>query len=129
MATLTPTLSLSSTDALSDSLNFSVTASLSVTAPTQGLTRQTITTADNQELVDDAVSGVKYFYAKNLDSTNFVVLQTTASVQYARLSPGEFAFFPINDGAGLEARADTASCILEFAFFANKFLIADLPIL
>ena len=120
MATLTPTLSLSSTDALSDSLNFSVTASLSVTAPTQGLTRQTITTADDQELVDNAVSGVKYFYAKNLDSTNFVVLQTTASVQYARLSPGEFAFFPINDGAGLEARADTASCILEFAFFAKS---------
>ena len=120
MATLTPTLSLSSTDALSDSLNFTVTSSLTVTAPTQGLTRQTITTADNQELVDEAVSGVKYFYAKNLDSTNFVILQTTASVQYARLSPGEFAFFPINDGAGLEARADTANCILEFAFFAKS---------
>ena len=120
MATLNATLTLSSTDALSDVLSFTVTDELTVTAPTQGLTRQTITTADDQELVDDAVSGVKYFYAKNLDSTNFVVLQTTASVQYARLSPGEFAFFPINDGAGLEARADTASCILEFAFFAKS---------
>tara|TARA_R100000353_G_scaffold267_2_gene356 strand:- start:96 stop:458 length:363 start_codon:yes stop_codon:yes gene_type:complete len=120
MATLNATLTLSSTDALSDVLSFTVTDELTVTAPTQGLSRQTITTADNQELVDDAVSGVKYFYAKNLDSTNFVVLQTTASVQYARLSPGEFAFFPINDGAGLEARADTASCILEFAFFAKS---------
>tara|TARA_R100000234_G_scaffold61783_1_gene37387 strand:+ start:110 stop:472 length:363 start_codon:yes stop_codon:yes gene_type:complete len=120
MATLNATLTLSSTDALSDVLSFTVTDELTVTAPTQGLSRQTITTADDQELVDDAVSGVKYFYAKNLDSTNFVVLQTTASVQYARLSPGEFAFFPINDGAGLEARADTASCILEFAFFAKS---------
>ena len=120
MATLNATLTLSSTDALSDVLSFTVTDELTVTAPTQGLSRQTITTADNQELVDDAVSGVKYFYAKNLDSTNFVILQTTASVQYARLSPGEFAFFPINDGAGLEARADTASCILEFAFFAKS---------
>ena len=120
MATLTPTLTISSTDALSDVLSFTVTDELTVTAPTQGLTRQTITTADDQELVDDAVSGVKYFYAKNLDSTNFVVLQKTNSEQYARLSPGEFAFFPINDGAGLEARADTASCILEFAFFAKS---------
>jgi hypothetical protein len=120
MATLNATLTLSSTDALSDVLSFTVTDELTVTAPTQGLSRQTITTADNQELVDEAVSGVKYFYAKNLDSTNFVILQTTASVQYARLSPGEFAFFPINDGAGLEARADTASCILEFAFFAKS---------
>ena len=120
MATLNATLTLSSTDALSDVLSFTVTDELTVTAPTQGLSRQTITTADDQELVDDAVSGVKYFYAKNLDSTNFVILQTTASVQSARLSPGEFAFFPINDGAGLEARADTASCILEFAFFAKS---------
>ena len=120
MATLNATLTLSSTDALSDVLSFTVTDELTVTAPTQGLSRQTITTADNQELVDEAVSGVKYFYAKNLDSTNFVILQTTASVQYARLSPGEFAFFPIKDGAGLEARADTASCILEFAFFAKS---------
>ena len=117
MATLNATLTLSSTDALSDVLSFTVTDELTVTAPIQGLSRQTITTADDQELVDDAVSGVKYFYAKNLDSTNFVILQTTASVQYARLSPGEFAFFPVNDSNGLEARADTASCILEYAYW------------
>ena len=117
MATLTPTLTLTSTDATSDSLALSVTDSLTVTAPSVGISRLTITTADNQELVDEATSGVFYFYAKNTDSTNFVILQTTASVQYARLNPGEFAFFPINDAAGLEARADTASCILEYAYW------------
>jgi|TARA_B100000900_G_scaffold404876_1_gene413798 hypothetical protein len=117
MATLTPTLTLSSTDIASDPISFTVTDTLTTTTPSFGLSRQTITTADNQELVDEAVSGVFYFYAKNLDTTNFVVLQTTASVQYARLSPGEFCFFPINDGAGLEARADTASCVLEYAYF------------
>ena len=31
--------------------------------------------------------------------------------------PGEFAFFPVNDSNGLEARADTASCILEYAYW------------
>ena len=121
MATLTPTLSLSSAAGQvgSDELSFSVTATLTTAdaGPTRGLSRQTITTADNQELVDEATSGVYYFYAKNMDSTNFVILQTTASVQYARLSPGEFAFFPVNDGNGLEARADTASCILEYAYW------------
>ena len=117
MATLKPTLSLSSTDATSDSLSFSVTDSLTVTNPSVGLSRKTITTADNQELVDEAESGVFYFYAKNTDASNFVILQTTASVQYARLSPGEFCFFPVNDGNGLEARADTASCILEYAYW------------
>jgi hypothetical protein len=116
---LIPTLTLTDSTTFSDEISFSVTDSLSVTAPAQGLTKVTITTADNQELVDEAVSGVRYFFAKNTDASNFVVLQTTASVQYARLSPGEFCFFPINDGAGLEARADTASCILEYAYWAK----------
>ena len=118
MATLTPTLTLTSTDATSDSMSFTVTDSLTVAASGNvGLSRVTITTSDNQELVDEATSGVFYFYAKNIDSTNFVILQTTASVQYARLSPGEFCFFPVNDSNGLEARADTASCVLEYAYW------------
>ena len=117
MATLTPTLTLASTDATSDTLNFTVSDSLTVTNPSVGLSRKTITTSDNQELVDEATSGVFYFYAKNTDASNFVILQTTASVQYARLSPGEFCFFPVNDGNGLEARADTDSCILEYAYW------------
>ena len=120
MATLTPTLKLESSDATSDTLSLSVTDSLTVTAPSVGISKITITTADNQELVDEATgSAIHYFYAKNTDTTNFVVLQTTASVQYARLSPGEFCFFPINAAAGLEARADTASCVLEYAYWTK----------
>ena len=46
MATLTPTLTLASTDATSDSLSFSVTDSLSVAASgNAGLSRVTITTS------------------------------------------------------------------------------------
>ena len=116
---LIPTLTIKDTTTFSDEINFSVTDSLTTGTPSQGLTKVTITTADNQELVDEAVSGVRYFYAKNTDNTNFVILQTTGSVQYARLSPGEFCFFPINDGAGLEARADTASIVLEYAYWAK----------
>ena len=114
---LVPTLTIKDSTTFSDEINFSVTDSLTTGTPSQGLTKATITTADNQELVDEATSGVFYFYAKNTDSTNFVILQTTASVQYARLSPGEFCFFPINDGNGLEARADTASIVLEYAYW------------
>jgi hypothetical protein len=116
---LVPTLTIKDTTTFSDEINFSVTDSLTTGTPSQGLTKVTITTSDNQELVDEAVSGVRYFYAKNTDASNFVILQTTASIQYARLSPGEFCFFPINDGAGLEARADTASIILEYAYWAK----------
>ena len=119
MATLTPKLTLSSSDATSDTLSLSVTDTLTITNPSIGISKITITTADNQELVDEAGSAISYFYAKNTDTSNFVVLQTTASVQYARLSPGEFCFFPINAAAGLEARADTASCVLEYAYWTK----------
>ena len=117
MGTLIPTLTIKDSTTFSDEINFSVTDSLTTGTPSQGLTKVTITTADNQELVDDSTSGVFYFFAKNNDSTNFVILQTTASQQYARLSPGEWCFFPINDGNGLEARADTASIELEYAYW------------
>ena len=75
MATLTPTLTLASADAASDEINFTVTDELAVDSPAQGLTLATITTADNQELVDEATSGVFYFYARNKDASNFVILQ------------------------------------------------------
>ena len=117
MATLTATLALTSADATSESLALTVTDALTIGAPIVSMSRLTITTADDQEIVDEAVSGVYYFYAKNTDATNFIILQTTASVQYARLGPGEFCFFPVNDGAGVEARADTASCVLEYAYW------------
>jgi len=119
MADLKPTLTLTGTQAdLGATLSLSVDDTLSVTSPMQGVSKKTITTADDQELVATA-GGVKYFYAKNTDTTNFVILQTVASQQYARLSPGEFCFFPINDGNGLEARADTASCVIEFAYWTK----------
>jgi|TARA_R110000824_G_scaffold235096_3_gene423834 hypothetical protein len=117
MATLTAKLTLTSSNISSDTLNLSVTDVLTTTTPSVGLSRTTITTADDQELVDNALSGVFYLYFKNLDATNFVILQTTASVQYARVGPGEFAFFAVNDSNGLEARADTASCNVEYAYW------------
>ena len=119
MAEITAALTLTSSDTATDALSVSVSDTLTVGPPTVGLSKITITTADDQELVDNASSGVKYFFAKNHDATNFVILQTTASEQYARLSPGEFCFFPVNDGNGLEARADTASCVLEYAYWTK----------
>ena len=44
MATLTPTLTLTSTDATTDQISFSVTDSLSVTHPQVGLSKVAATT-------------------------------------------------------------------------------------
>ena len=116
MATLITKLTLTSATASSDPLNLTLTDTLITTIPHQGLTRVAITTADDQEIVSTA-SGIYYVYVKNLDATNFVVLQTVASVQWGRISAGEFAFFAVNDSAGLELRADTATCNVEYSYW------------
>ena len=72
MATLTPTLTLTSSDATSETLNLSVTDSLTVTDPSVGISRITITTADNQELVDEATSGVFISMLKILIQLTFL---------------------------------------------------------
>jgi hypothetical protein len=116
MSTLTAQLTLSSTNSTSNKLNLTVSDTLTTSIPHQGLTRVAITTADDQQILSTA-SGIYYVYIKNLDATNFVILQTVASVQWGRISAGEFAFFAVNDSAGLELRADTASCNVEYAYW------------
>jgi len=117
MATLVQKLTLTSSNSSSDSLNLVASDILTTTIPHQGLTRVAITTSDNQEIVDEAVSGDFYVYVKNLDATNFVILQTTASGVWGKLSAGECAFFPVHTGIGLELRADTATCNVEYAYW------------
>ena len=67
MATLTPTLTLASTDTTSDELKFTVTDELGVKAPSQGVS--TYIAADNvgaNNIVVPATGGtVTYFYCNN----------------------------------------------------------------
>ena len=51
MATLTPTLTLTSTDATTDQLSFSVTDSLSVTAPHIGLAKIAVSTTGANNII------------------------------------------------------------------------------
>ena len=117
MATLIQKLTLTSSNSSSNNLNLSVSDTLITTIPHQGLTRVAITTADNQEILDSDLSGDFYVYVKNLDPTNFVILQTTASEVWGKLSAGETVFIPIHTGIGLELRADTATCNVEYAYW------------
>tara|TARA_R110002167_G_scaffold278655_1_gene484509 strand:- start:1975 stop:2337 length:363 start_codon:yes stop_codon:yes gene_type:complete len=119
MATLTPTLTLNTSDATSSPISLTFTDILTTADPVRGLSRQTITTADNQEIVDNGLDAMMYVYVKNLDGTNYVSLQTTAGVVWGRLNPGEFCFFCIQPDAGLEVRANTASCKIEFAYWTK----------
>jgi ABC-type Fe3+-hydroxamate transport system substrate-binding protein len=121
MATLTPTLTLTSTDASSDELNITVTDSLTVTQPSVGLSRLVAATGAATEILDDALDAMAYIFIKNTDDTNYVSIATTKSTvsQFARLNPGEFMFFCVQPDAGVSVQANTATCVVEYAYWTK----------
>ena len=121
MATLTPTLTLTSTDASSDSLSVTVTDSLTVGAPSVNVARQSVATSGQFNILTAAGNtGITYVYVKNTDTTNVVTLKDDSGNNFLDLSPSEFAFFPVKGGIGLEATANTAACVLEYAFWTKS---------
>ena len=115
MATLTPTLTLTSTDALSDELSFSVTDSLSITKKVVGLSRVALSTSDLTLFASSSYSR-SYVYLKNTDGSIAMDIDfgTTASFN---LAAGEFAFFPWHGSQNILAVADSGTPLLEYALW------------
>lgn len=118
MATLTPTLTLTSTDATSDELNITITDSLTTTNPAVNTAKISVATSATNILATTDTSDA-YVYLRNTDSTNFVTVYTDAAVAFGELLPGEFAFFPLKGAVGLELIADTAACIVEYGYWSR----------
>ena len=120
MATLTPTLTLTSTDATSDALSITVTDSLTVTNPSVNLARISVATTSAEVLIASSVSTTSYVYLKNTDSTNIIVVKNDAGNNISDLGPGEFAWFPLKGATGLECTAITAACVLEYGYWTRS---------
>ena len=126
MATLTPTLTLVSTDATRDSLSLSVTDAISVGAPSIGISKVAIAAGGGSDTTLVASSaGNKYVYIKHTGfqsdgttaTSNEVVVDfgTTDSI---RLSTGEFTFFPAKASTAITAVSNHTSTILvEYAYW------------
>ena len=120
MATLTGKLTLTSNTATSDALNLTVTDVLTVGEPTTGISRKSIATGSAQDVLATN-SAFSYVYIKNSSSTNAaawlqVKLGGDAKI---RLDVGEFAFIPLNSSQTVQAEAQTAACIIEYAQFTK----------
>jgi hypothetical protein len=128
MATLTPTLKLASTDTASDALSFTVTDSLTVGAPSVGLSKIAIAVGGGSDTTLVGSSGNnKYVYIKHTGfqadgstaTDNEVVIDfgTTDSI---RLSTGEFAWFPAKASTAITAISNHTSTILvEYAYWTK----------
>ena len=129
MATLTPTLTLTSTDLTSDSLSISVTDSLSVKAPFITAANKVANANGGSKVdLDVAGSGNKFVYVKH---TGFQADGTTATTNklevfvlegaaedIGRLSAGEFLFIPVLSANKVQVVSNDSHQIqVEYAFF------------
>ena len=127
MATLTPTLTLVSTDATSDELSFSVTDSISVTDPQTGMSKQSITATGGNHILTAAVDTTKIFFIRHtgVDASDSSVTTTLAvededNVQFIKLDAGEWCYFPYNNGTKtLQLQASAGTIVAEYMFFSH----------
>ena len=119
MATLISKLTLSSTNATTDTLNVTVTGTLSVGEPSVSLSRISVATDAATNLRSTSDASITYCYLKNMDATNIITVKTDGAVAFLDLSPGEFAFLPVKGAVGLEVQANTAACILEYGYWTK----------
>ncbi len=132
MATLTPTLTLVSTDATTDELNFSVTDTLTITAPSQSLSTHIATQTGGDNIVVPLTGGtITYFYCRHTGTTDgstgtsqLVDVEETGDAAFARLGPGEWLFLPFCHHAGnvgIQFQVAHASNVLmEYAFWTKS---------
>lgn len=78
--------------------------------------RQSIGFAAEELVVMDDIASGGYLLVVNRDATNYVQLRSATGVQaFARLLPGDFCLFRLDNGATLYAIANTAACDIDYA--------------
>tara|TARA_R100000234_G_C4921094_1_gene144182 strand:- start:299 stop:661 length:363 start_codon:yes stop_codon:yes gene_type:complete len=118
MATLTPTLTLVSTDLTSEALNLSVTDSLTISKAVQFKRIATSTTSTSFAAAADYTKS--YVYLKNTSSNSSEIItieKADSGDEYMFLGAGEFAFFPWASSVDLFADAASGTPVLEVAIF------------
>ena len=115
MATLTPTLTLTSTDATTDQLAFSVTDSLNITGKVISPSRVVTSTGDLTLFASSSYSR-SYVYLKNMDDTIAMDVDFGSTASF-NIRPGEFAFFPWHASQNIVVAADSGTPYLEYAIF------------
>jgi len=115
MATLTPTLTLVSSDATSDELNFSVTDSLTIAQKVIAPSKIKLSNSDLTLFASSAYSH-SYVYLKNMDDTIAMDIDFGSTASF-NMRPGEFAFFPWHASQNIVAVADSGTPYLEYAIF------------
>ena len=117
MPTLTPTLTLTSSDVTSDELSFSVTDSLSIAQKVVNISRVSTSTGD-LTLFAAASYSRSYVYLKNIDASIAMDIDFGSTASF-NLAAEEFAFFPWHASQSIVVAADSGTPILEYALWED----------
>ena len=130
---LVPTLSIVDTGSFSDEINFSVTDSLTVTAPSSSLSTIVATATGSASIIIPASTAIRYLFVRHTGTTDGstgttrqVDVEFTTDEAIARLSTGEWLFMPVhhaeaNVGVQLHVQHSSSSDVvqLEYAYWAK----------
>ena len=121
MATLTPTLTLASSDMNGDVLNLSVTDSLSILG--QVTTKQVVTSSSSVVFAANGGYTKSYVYLKNLSATvaeTILIELASGDNDVINLGAGEFAFFPWSGTHDLRCDAAQGTPTLEVRIYQES---------
>ena len=129
MATLTPSLTLTSSDATSDTgFTFTVTDTLTLGQDFKGLSRKAITNVGANNIIQPTTDGQTYYlYVKHTGTsdgstavTTTLGIELTGDTVFGKLAAGEFCFIPIGGHSlGVQLEASSGTIVAEFAYFVK----------
>tara|TARA_R100000458_G_C8264805_1_gene239963 strand:- start:487 stop:876 length:390 start_codon:yes stop_codon:yes gene_type:complete len=128
MATLTPTITLKSSDATSDTLNMTVTDELTTGQYTAGISRTTVTNVGANNIIQPRTDGQTYYlyvyHTGTSDGSTAVTttlnVELTGDVVFAKLAAGEFCWVPIGGHSlGVQLQASSSTIVAEYAYWVK----------
>ena len=129
MATITPTLTITSTDASADeTLSLSVTDSLTTGQVFKGISRAIVSTTGANNIIQPATDGQTYYvYVKHTGTsdgatavTTTLNVELTGEVVFGKLAAGEFCFVPVGGHSlGVQLQSSSGNIVAEYAYWVK----------
>jgi len=121
MATLVTKLTLTSSNATSDTLNLTTTDTLTITEPSIPVARTTVTTTGANNIIQPATDGQTYYvYVKHVGDSGTLNVELTGDVVIGKLAVGEFMFMPVGGHSlGVQLEASASTIVAEYAYFTK----------
>ena len=129
MATITPTLTITSPDASADeTLSLSVTDSLTTGQVFKGISRAIVSTTGANNIIQPATDGQTYYvYVKHTGTsdgstavTTTLNVELTGDVVFGKLAAGEFCFVPVGGHSlGVQLQSSSGNIVAEYAYWVK----------